>query len=272
MTRLARVIAIANQKGGVGKTTTSVNLAASLANSKRRVLLVDMDPQGNATMGCGIDKDALTQSVNEVLLNEHSIASVKKRVDLAHFDLLPANGHLTTAEVKLLDFSGREHRLKRALEQLDEDYDYILVDCPPALNMLTINALVAADGVLVPMQCEYYSLEGLTGLLETITQIQVSVNERLELMGILRTMYDGRNRLTLEVSEQLMTHFSHQVFNTVIPRNVRLAEAPSFGLPVLLYDKKSQGASAYLALAGEFIRRCEQTVATATEALTDTVE
>lgn len=258
-------MAIVNQKGGVGKTTTCVNLAASLVNFGKRVLLVDADPQGNATMGCGINKNTVHFSSNEVLLEEASIKTAIVKTNPAQIDVLPANGHLTSAEVKLLNLPRRELRLRNALAEIKENYDYILIDCPPSLNMLTINALVAADHVLVPMQCEYYSLEGLSGLMETIKSIQKTANPKLEIEGILRTMYDGRNRLTLEVSAQLIEYFPDKVYRTVVPRNIRLAEAPSFGLPALLYDKKSQGAVAYIALAGEMLRRFEEGVVTKAE-------
>jgi chromosome partitioning protein len=256
---MKRVIAVANQKGGVGKTTTAVNLAASLAATKRRVLLIDLDPQGNATMGSGVDKSQLKTSACEVLLGEASMESAILRVDPGGFTLLPANQDLTAAEVRLLTMTvGRETKLRNALVPLRESYEVILIDCPPALNMLTVNALVAADSVLIPMQCEYYALEGLSALLATIEQIRAAANDRLGLEGILRTMFDPRNNLANEVSAQLIMHFGDKVFRTVIPRNVRLAEAPSFGKPVLFHDKESRGALAYLALAGEMIRREEE--------------
>lgn len=252
-----RTIAIANQKGGVGKTTTAVNLTASLAATKRRVLLVDLDPQGNATMGCGIDKRQVEHSVCDVLLGECPASDAVVRIEPGGFDLIPANQDLTAAEVRLLGLlAGREIKLKQALAPLKGlHYDLVLIDCPPALNMLTVNALVAADTVLIPMQCEYYALEGLSSLLSTIEQIRESINPGLKLEGILRTMHDPRNNLANEVSGQLIEHFDDKVFRTVIPRNVRLAEAPSFGLPALYHDKESRGALAYLALAGEMIRR-----------------
>jgi chromosome partitioning protein len=255
---MQRVIAVANQKGGVGKTTTAVNLAASLAATRRRVLLIDSDPQGNATMGCGVDKAAIERGTGEVLLGECVAAEAIVNVSPAGLDLLPANQDLTAAEVGLLTTSGdREQRLRGALAAVRERYDVIIIDCPPSLNMLTVNALVAADSVLVPMQCEYYALEGLSALVATIEQLRATANPKLELEGILRTMFDPRNNLANEVSAQLITHFGDKVFRTVIPRNVRLAEAPSFGKPALLHDKDSRGALAYLALAGEMIRREE---------------
>jgi len=255
---MQRVIAIANQKGGVGKTTTAVNLAASLAATKRRVLLMDLDPQGNATMGSGIDKGSLTYSTCEVLLGECELAQALVPVEPSGFTLLPANQDLTAAEVRLLTLPiGREIKLRQALQPKREAFDVILIDCPPALNMLTVNALVAADSVLIPMQCEYYALEGLTALLSTIEQIRDAANPELSVEGVLRTMFDPRNNLANEVSAQLIAHFADKVFRTVIPRNVRLAEAPSFGKPVLFHDKESRGALAYLALAGEMIRRDE---------------
>ena len=255
---MKRVIAIANQKGGVGKTTTAVNLAASLAATRRRVLLLDMDPQGNATMGSGVDKSQLERGACEVLLEEAALAEALRTVEQGGYVLLPANQDLTAAEVRLLGLAvGRETRLRQALAPVREEYDVILIDCPPALNMLTVNALVAADSVLIPMQCEYYALEGLSALLGTIEQIRAAVNPALEIEGILRTMFDPRNNLANEVSAQLIMHFGEKVFRTVVPRNIRLAEAPSFGRPVLFHDKDSRGALAYLALAGEMIRRAE---------------
>src|SRR3954470_5364435 len=254
-----RILAITNQKGGVGKTTTRVNLAASLAATKRRVLLIDIDPQGNATMGCGIDKRTVQRTTTDVLLGESDVASALQSVDYSDFKLLPANQDLVAAEVELMGKPGCETRLRDALRPVLDQFDMVLIDCPPALNMLTVNALVAADGVLIPMQCEYYALEGLTALVNTIEQIKAGPNPDLEIGGILRTMFDPRNNLANEVSAQLIEHFQDKVFRTIIPRNVRLAEAPSHGKPALHYDRESRGALAYLALAGEMIRRDEGT-------------
>src|SRR5687768_14514096 len=255
---MGTVIAIANQKGGVGKTTTCVNLAASLAATQRQVLLIDLDPQANATMGSGLDKNSLEYTVCDVLLDDVPIASALKSPPEGGFMILPSNQELTAAEVELVQKPDREYRLRRALEVVVSDYDYVLIDCPPALNMLTVNALTATDHVLIPMQCEYFALEGLSALVSTIERIRASVNPKLEIHGILRTMFDPRNNLANEVSSQLISHFGDRVFRTIIPRNVRLAEAPSFGVPVMLHDKDSRGALAYLALAGEMIRRSEE--------------
>jgi len=252
---LGKVLAITNQKGGVGKTTTSVNLSASLAATKRKALLIDLDPQGNATMGSGIDKKDLSVSTYDVLMGEKSIEEATLSLENTKYDLLPSNSDLTGAEVGLLNISNRETQLRKEIEKIRDRYAYIIIDCPPSLNMLTVNALVAADSVVIPTQCEYYALEGLSALLETIDKIKNVLNPKLDVEGLLRTMFDSRNNLANEVSKQLTDYFGDKVYNTIIPRNVRLAEAPSHGQPIILYDKTSTGAIAYLALAGELMRK-----------------
>ncbi|MFZ2315019.1 MAG: ParA family protein [Gammaproteobacteria bacterium] len=254
---MGKIIAIANQKGGVGKTTTTINLAASFAAMKRKVMLIDLDPQGNASVGSGIYKDQITHQAHHVLCHEVAIKDALVKSD-SGYDVLPTTQELIVAEMELLHAPEREYRLKKILATIVNDYDFILIDCPPSLSILTVNALVAANSVLVPVQCEYFALEGLSGLLSTIEQIRTTINPKLYIEGLLRTMYDGRNRLALDVSAQLLEHFPERVYRTVIPRNVRLAEAPSHGTAILNYDGKSQGALAYLALAGEILRRDEQ--------------
>jgi chromosome partitioning protein len=252
---MTKILAITNQKGGVGKTTTGVNLAASLAATRQRVLLVDLDPQGNATMGSGIDKRALKTTVYQVLLGENTIAQVRVRSASGEYDLIPANRELAGAEVEMVDLEQRETRLKDALAGYAGEYDFILIDCPPALNLLTVNGLTAAHAVMIPMQCEYYALEGLSDLVQTVKKVRAHLNPTLEIEGLLRTMYDPRNMLAQQVSKQLVSHFGDKVYRTVIPRNIRLAEAPSHGLPVLKFDRASKGAQAYIALAGEMLNR-----------------
>lgn len=258
---MTKIMAITNQKGGVGKTTTTVNLAASLAASKQRVLLIDLDPQGNATMGSGIEKRDLEITVYHVLLGQKTIAEARKKSEVGQYDVLPANRDLAGAEVELVDVPQRETRLRDALQHVAGSYDYVLIDCPPALNLLTLNGLCAAKSVMIPMQCEYYALEGLSDLVNTIRKVRASLNPVLEIEGLLRTMFDPRNTLAQQVSDQLQEHFGNKVYRTVIPRNVRLAEAPSYGVPVLYHDKLSKGTQAYLALASELLNTAAKSVA-----------
>jgi chromosome partitioning protein len=256
---VGKIVAIANQKGGVGKTTTCVNLAASMAATKRKVLVIDLDPQGNATMASGVDKYQIDYTAYDLLVEEVPFQEVVCEKTTGRYHLVAANGDVTAAEIKLMEVFAREVRLKNILSSVRDNYDFIFIDCPPSLNLLTINAMAAADSVLVPMQCEYFALEGLTALMDTISKLAAVVNSNLKIEGLLRTMYDPRNRLSNEVSDQLKQHFGDKVYRTVIPRNVRLAEAPSHGKPAMYYDKYSVGAKAYLALAGEMLRREEVT-------------
>ena len=252
---MKKILAITNQKGGVGKTTTSVNLAASLAATKQRVLLIDLDPQGNATMGSGVDKRTLQRTVYHVLLGEADIREARVSSTTGKYDVVPANRELAGAEIELVGLDQRELRLRHALQAVNQDYDFVLIDCPPSLSLLTLNGLCAAHGVLVPMQCEYFALEGLSDLVNSIKQVHANLNRDLKIIGLLRVMFDPRITLQQQVSEQLKSHFGDKVFNTIIPRNVRLAEAPSYGMPGLVFDSSAKGSQAFLSFARELVER-----------------
>ena len=251
---MAKVLAVTNQKGGVGKTTTAVNLSACLAALDQRVLMIDLDPQGNATTGCGVVKRVALPTVYQILIGRSTLAEARVSTNFG-FDILPANRELAGAEVEMIEMGGREFRLRDALAPVLDDYDFVLMDCPPALNMLTVNGLVAASAVMIPMQCEYYALEGLTDLVATLKKVRANLNPKLEIEGLLRTLFDSRSTLTQQVSNELVEHFGNKVYNTIIPRNVRLAEAPSYGKPVITFDRASRGAQAYMALAQEILDR-----------------
>lgn len=255
---MARILAVTNQKGGVGKTTTAVNLSACLAALGQRVLMIDLDPQGNATTGCGVMKREALPTVYQILIGRSSVADSRLQTDFG-FDILPANRELAGAEVEMIDLERREYRLRDALKTVAAEYDFILMDCPPALNLLTVNGLAAAQAVMIPMQCEYYALEGLTDLVTTLRKVRANLNRELEIEGLLRTMYDPRSTLTQQVSGELESHFGDKVYRSIIPRNVRLAEAPSYGKPVLAFDRASRGAQAYMALAEELLARSQKT-------------
>lgn len=264
---MARIISVTNQKGGVGKTTTSINLAASLVQRGKRILLIDMDPQGNASVGCGLEMDEVENTIYELLVDGVSATDVIVKSECG-VDLIAANGDLAGAQVELLNEIGRELRLQKALSEVKDQYDYVFIDCPPALNVLTINALVASNSVMIPMQCEYFALEGLSALIATVRKIRETLNPKLKIEGLLRTMFDGRNSLSNEVSKQLQTHFGDKVYTTIIPRNVRLAEAPSYGEPAISYDPQSKGAKAYYDLADEILQRSAATASPPTSAKT----
>ena len=261
---MVKILAVTNQKGGVGKTTTAVNLSACLAVLGQRVLMIDLDPQGNATTGCGVVKRVALPTVYQILIGRATLAEARIRTEFG-FDILPANRELAGAEVELIEMGGREYRLRDALAPVLDDYDFILMDCPPALNMLTVNGLVAAQAVMIPMQCEYYALEGLTDLVATLKKVRSKLNAKLEIEGLLRTLFDSRSTLTQQVSGELVEHFGSKVYNTIIPRNVRLAEAPSYGKPVIAFDRSSKGAQAYMTLAQEMLDRRDGIVREATE-------